>query len=228
MTLCRSFRRLIHFAHLHDLAPHGPLDKAVKFSEELGNLRDIVLEGRATDYLRYVPYRSLDEVAVDHPKFMEDTCKKMNITSYQSLWRLLRQAYPYFKKSKAATVALREPEQARAAADQLRGERAVPFEYIAKDPILKHHPLMNRFLQPGFEFFFTITMLVFNVFLDATKIEPQRWARQRKVITYRGWKGGPCALVHSLIKLSVCHSQLKHGAAWYVACSSGTPMSLDC
>ena len=102
-------------------------------------------------------------------------------------------------------VAEREPKQAQEAAKQITGEVPMKFPYVTEDPILEHHPLMQRFLDPAFQYFFKFTQLVWNVFLDATKIEPQRWARQRTGIVY---KGSPVADIHvapthSLLKLSV-------------------------
>jgi len=152
-----------------------------------------------------LPYSSLEEAAGEHER-IDEICKHMNVTTYKTLWRLLKQADPSFQKANVRMVGQRDPEQAKVAAEQLLGWRPMSFPYVTEDPVLKNHPLMERFVQPAFQFFFMWTQLLKNIFLDAAKIEPQRWAKFHKAIQKKGRTNrGTVAYTHVLQKLPVCH-----------------------
>ena len=205
---CRSFDRVATTGHFQDLPPNFPLWKACRFYKELMEVGDILAEGKESEPDKYGvrsrrPYSSLEEAANDH-KRIDEICKLMHITSYKSLWRLLRQADPSFIKANVTMVGQRDPEQAQDAAKQLCGRKPMGFEHVTDDPVLKHHPLMERFMQPAFQFVYMMAQLVKNIFLDAAKIDPQRWAKQRSGIMKKGKTNrGTVAVTHVLQKLSV-------------------------
>lgn len=156
-----------------------------------------------------LPYSSLEEAATEHER-IDEICTLLNIKTYKSLWRLLLQADPSFQKANIRMVGQRDPEQAQEAAQQLLGWRPMGFQFVKDDPVLKKHPLMERFMQPAFQFFYMWTQLLKNIFLDAAKIEPQRWAKFHTGIVKKGRtnRGGTVTCTHVLQKIHVCHPRL--------------------
>lgn len=201
-TPCRAFERLIKTGTLFDQPPHQPKWKAAKFSHLLQVVEDILIEGKVTENLQSIPYSSLEEAAAEHD-VIDEICDAMDITSYATLWRLIGQHNPNFHKVKIDMIAEREPLQAQCAAKRLCGTLPCEFGYVQKDDTLKHHPLMQRFCSPEFQYFFMFTQLVYNVFLDAGKIEPEKWSRNRTAICLKGSSSMMDRVSHSLLKLGV-------------------------
>lgn len=184
-----------------DLPPHVPMWKAIKYYEELMEVSGILERGKVTEGLEHRPYSSLEEAAADNER-IDQIRDDIGITSYQTLWRLVQQADPELQKSTVRMVGQREPDQAQHAAQQLCGRVPQDFSYVKDDPVLQHHPLMERFVHPVFQFVYTMAQLLKNVFLDAAKIEPQKWAKQRTGIFKKGVMH-PLAPTNPLLKLSV-------------------------
>jgi len=193
---------LLERADLHHQPPNMEKYKASKFYHLLKKVADILDEGTVSQGLQSMPYNTLEGAAKENP-VIDEICEALGVTSYQSLWRLLVQAFPDFKKSKIYMIAFREPVQAQQAAEQLLGQRPVCYEYVTKDSVLQHHPLLQRFMQPGFQFFYKWTQLWLNVFLDAGKIEPERWAKQRTAIIRKGTTSKIKRVTHTLAKQGV-------------------------
>jgi len=139
--------------------------------------------------MQIMPYTSLEQAAAIDPAVDEirDTVK---VHSYDSLWRLLLQAHPGFKKTKVHMVGQRDPVQAQLAAKQLCGKVPMQFDYIVKARgDMQHHPLLQRVLCTSFAYTYRYAQLLWNVFLDAGKIEPQAWVKSHTAITHLGYAG---------------------------------------
>ena len=207
--LCRSWDRISTTGHLQDLPPRTPLWKAIKFQKEIREIGDILDVGKQTqDGEAALPYSSVEEAAKEHPR-IDAICKLMNVNTYKTAWRLVQQVIPDFVKKNIRMVGQRDPVQAKDAAQQLSGQKPMEFPHVTNDPVLKHHPLMERFIkkgeeagQAGIQFFYQVTQLVKNIFLDAAKIEPLKWAQQRKACV-RKTAQSHVTVSHVLQKLNV-------------------------
>ena len=199
---CRTFERFLETASLKSKPGLLPRWKATKHKEVLGLLATKVVEGYTTENMQIMPYTSLEQAAAIDPAVDEirDTVK---VHSYDSLWRLLLQAHPGFKKTKVHMVGQRDPVQAQLAAKQLCGKVPMQFDYIVKARgDMQHHPLLQRVLCTSFAYTYRYAQLLWNVFLDAGKIEPQAWVKSHTAITHLGVHYE--RVRHQLLNLNVC------------------------
>lgn len=202
--VCRALERLITTGSLHPQPPHAPKWKATKYYHLLEQVVEALAEGKVTDGVQTLPYSSIEEAATERP-VIDEICDAIGIESYSSLWRLVQQAFPDIKKKNLHMVGHREPVQAQHAAERLCGRRAMDFGFVTNDETLKHHPLMERFVRPGFEAFYKASQLMLNVFLDAGKMEAEKWSLQRTGIVVPGTYMERAE--HTLLKRGVCISR---------------------
>lgn len=141
-------------------------------------------------------WHSLQELVEENPQ-LEEAMDLLGITKYTSLWRLLKQAQPGLRMSAMKIKGSRECKQAQSAAKQILGQEDVVFDVKAHE-----HPRNQRVLKKGYSYRYKYKQLLYNVFLDAGKIEPQRWLRAKKVLTSLGWSAH--AVTHLLLMKSVC------------------------
>ena len=183
---CRTFERFLETASLK--SKHGLLPgwKATKHKQLLGLLATKLVEGCTTDNMEVMPYTSLEQAAAMDPA-VDEIRDAVKVQSYDSLWRLLLQAHPGFKKTKLHMVGQRDPVQAQQAAKQLCGKVPMQFDHILKDKgDMQHHPLLQRVLCASFVYTYRHAQLLWNVFLDAGKSEPQAWVKSHTAITHLG------------------------------------------
>lgn len=158
-----------------------------------------------------MPYTSLEQAAAANP-IIDEVREAVGVTSYAALWRLLLQAHPGFTKTKLHMIGERDPVQAQAAAKELCGQAPMTFKHLKDDNAgeVKHHPLLQPILSPGFTYLYTFLQMIWNMFLDAGKSEPQRWVLNRLAITHVGAKYDRVA--HPLLKKRVwsCCFEMNH------------------
>ena len=115
---------------------------------------------------------------------IRDTLK---VHSYDSLRRLRLQAHPGFKKTKVHMVGDRDPVQAQLAAKRRCGKVPMQFDYIMKDTgDMLHHALLQRVLRTSFSYTYIYAQLLWTVFVDAGKNEPQAWVKSLTAIIHLG------------------------------------------
>ena len=184
--------------------PCLPKRKAAKHYHLLEQVKDAVLEGRTTNGLQNVPYQSIEQAARFLP-IINTACQILCITMYESLWRMLQQTFPKLQKSQVHMIGSRDGKQAQRAAKALCGEIAMIIDYLDGNPEVKEHPLLQRVQHPDFAYKYKYAQLWHNVFLDAGKCEPVRWATDLTGITYKG-QVNLQRIVHVLLKTKVCTS----------------------
>lgn len=151
---------------------------------------------------QHMPFSSLDQAAAAHP-IVDEVREAVGVSSYNALWRLLLQAHPGFKKTKLHMIGERKPKQAQDAAKELCGQAPMTFKHVQDDPTndTTYHPLLEPVLSPGFCYMYTFLQMIWNLFLDAGKSEPQKWVLNRTGITHVGAKYDRIA--HPLLKMTV-------------------------
>lgn len=198
----RAMKRVIKTGTLVDQPPALPQRKAAKYYDLLVDVVNALLEGRITNALQNVPYHSVEQAARYNP-IIDTACEVLGLTEYNSLWRLLQQTFPKLRKSNIQMIGQRDTGQAIKAAQELLGRAPMDFSYVSKGEAgsrhLKHHPLLQR-VAAGYLFFYKYAQLFCNVFLDAAKTEPARWAAELKGITHRGLQLHE-RIVHGLLKV---------------------------
>lgn len=194
---CRNLKLFCNTASVKPLPPHVPAEKASKFKCDLDIVANVILEGRTTDGLQCLPYRSIEQAAGENP-IIDDIMKKMKCPSYQALWTNLLKAHPGLRKTKLNVKGTREPGQAQSAAQQLLGKVPMKFAHDLHDA----HPLTRRVLADGFEYYYKWDQLQKNVGLDAGKIEPQIWVKAQVGITQLGAPRNP--ICYQLLMRTVC------------------------
>ena len=181
-----------------------PMGKAAKHYGLLNQVKDILVGGYMTSGFQNVPFRSLEQAARFHP-VIDTACDVMKQTSYTSLWNMLIQTFPKLGMTSISMIGERKPEQAMEAAQRLCGKAPMNFDYVAQGDAgakhLKHHPLIQRVLAPGYQYFYRYFQLFYNIFMDAGKTEPVKWASDLRGITYRGTMYE--RICHCLLKLQV-------------------------
>lgn len=149
--------------------------------------------------LQCLPFRSVEHAAKFSP-VIDEAMKAMNIKNYAALWYHLQIAFPGLKKTSLNVKGARDHVQARRAARQLLGRIPVVF----KDTIHDAHPLTQRVMDPGYEYYFTWEQVEQNLFLDGGKIDPPMWIKGQKGITQLGAPRHP--ICYNLLMRSVSYS----------------------
>lgn len=173
--------------------------RTCKHKDILAAVHNVLLEGRRSEGLQCLPFRSVEHAARSDP-FIHDAMKAMNVPSYTALWYNLQIAYPGLKKTALNVKGTREHDQARRAAQQILGWIAVRF--IDQASTYDAHPLTRRVLDPAYQYFFTWEQIVRNVFLDGGKVEPAMWIKGQKGITQVGAPRNP--ICYQLLMRTVC------------------------
>lgn len=187
------------------LPPHLPKEKASKHLDILTAVREVLLEGRTSQGLQCLPYRSLEQAA-RYSTVIDAAMKAMNVESYRALWDLLTTAFPGLAKTCLNVKGGREPVQARSAAKQIVGWHFVQFH--TKRTIYDAHPLTRRVLDPDYQYLFTWEQIERNLFLDGGKIDPPMWIRSQKGITQLGAPRHP--ICYQLLMRTVCCTLCQH------------------
>ena len=133
-----------------------------------------------------MPYTSLKQVAAIDPA-VDEIRDIVKVQSYASMWRLLLQPHPGFKKTKVHIVGERDSVQAQQAGKHLCGKVPMLFDYIMKDTgDMLHHPLLQRVLRTLFSYTYRYAKLLWTCFEHAGKIKPQAWVKSHTIITHLG------------------------------------------